>query len=71
MALILDQFLATGARTEEVTSACTAVLLAFYFGWRSSTIAILSPSDVCYVPELNGFRFDEKFSKGAFVVRSF
>mgnify|MGYP007046702721 CR=1 FL=1 len=46
LAQLLDQYLMTGTHDTAVHRACAAVLLCFYFGWRSSTVAVLSSNDI-------------------------
>ncbi len=45
-------------------AAAVGILLAYYFGWRSSTLGALLRADVTATPRL--FQFSEAFSKGAF-----
>ena len=67
VASILDQFLAQhGVCFGQAQEACLAILLAFYFGWRSSTVSALERRHIVYMPELHIFRFTEAFSKGSF-----
>lgn len=42
------------------------MLLAYYFGWRGSTIRALFVADITFLPGPRIFRFSERFSKGCF-----
>lgn len=46
LAQLLDHVLVTGGHDLGVRRACAAILLCFYFGWRSSTVASLLSSDI-------------------------
>jgi hypothetical protein len=46
--------------------AAVVILLAFYFGWRSSTAAALCLSDVVLDRVEGIYSFSERFSKGVF-----
>ena len=46
LAQLLDRVLVTGGHDLGVHRACAAILLCFYFGWRSSTVAVLCSSDL-------------------------
>ena len=71
LAQLLDQVLVTQGHDRGVHSACAAILLCFYFGWRSSTVAVLSSSDVSVDQQLRVVQFSERFSKGSFQVRQY
>ena len=66
LAELLDRVLQTGGLELGVHRACAAVVLCFYFGWRSSTVAVLCSSDVTVNHQLQVVTFSERFSKGAF-----
>jgi uncharacterized protein YdeI (YjbR/CyaY-like superfamily) len=69
LAQLLDHILVTGGHGERVRSACAAILLCFYFGWRSSTVAVLSSADIQVDGQSKIVKFTERFSKSAFQVR--
>lgn len=67
-AIYLDQWLVTQTpgRSTEISMAISSVciLLAYYFGWRSSTASALRPCDVSV--DGAAYAFSEVFSKGMF-----
>lgn len=69
VAQILDQFLLEHeGQPNFLVWAAAAVLVSFYFGWRSSTVAALKVQSVYFITALNVFRFTEEFSKGSFAT---
>lgn len=65
MAQALLHAFQSSALTPPLRAAACAVLLAFYFGWRSSTVSVLSVADVHFEIANGLFVFSERFSKGA------
>ena len=69
LAQILDQYLLLQRSCNSFpATAAMAVLLCFYFGWRSSTVSEVQACHITYNAALNVFRFSEQFSKGAFAT---
>ena len=65
IAVCLDHWLVTSASPAlDQVVAAVAILLSFYFGWRSSTVGALAAEHV--VCNLHDFTFAETFCKGIF-----
>lgn len=62
----LDHALQFGELSPKEATAIGAILLCFYFGWRSSTVAVLHSRDISVCSVSCTFQFSERFSKGAF-----
>ena len=71
VAMRLCLWMAAGGRVWNELCAVSALLLCYYFGWRSSTIALLASSDVHIDSQCGIVYFSERFTKGAFQVKSY
>ena len=69
IAIALDSWLLE-SRTEsrgdvQLEHATAALLLAYVFGWRASTVAAVKVEDCSFLPSQRLFRFSETFCKGS------